>query len=370
MKSWEELLSYQQLTAAYRSMPSLAELFFTNTFYKNPKPIYGDTIRMIEISATNTPGPMNTKGASAKVIQPKGGGQRFFSLFDYFTELPIDPLSLMQLSAFESPELQASGQDVLDIQLEESATKQRLAKEVILSMIMTYNRVNIGVDGSILVPSVHATTGAITDNASTMISADFGVADTHRGNLDGIIAAQWSTAGTSIMDQLETLDRAAGIAGVPKVMDIYVNSLHKADLRANTEFNDWAKYTNVANYAGQVLTNFDSDQLQVFGKRFHFISGTWVDSTGTTRDIMPQNLALMVPDMGPWLRAFTGRRLVPNAQGIASAATPMSDFTAIEGEYGYAYTNHNPVRTSVFAGDTYGLGFANPNAVWVGKVFS
>lgn len=370
MKTWEELLSYQQLTASYRSMPSLQNLFFTNTFYKSPKPIFGDTIEMISISTTNSPGPMNTKGSSARVIQPKGGSKRSFSLFDYFTELPIDPLALMHLRQMESPEMQAMGQEVLDLQLEESAIKQRLAKEVILASIMTYGRVNIDADGNILTPSVHATTGVITDAATTVISADFGVADSHRGDLGGIIAAQWSTAGTSIMDQLENLDRAAGIAGVPKVTDIYVNSLHKADLRANTEFNDWAKYANVAGYGQQVLSNFDSDQLVVFGKRFHFISGTWVDYAGTTRDIMPQNLALMVPDYGPWIRPFTGRRLVPNDVGIASAATPMSSFTAVEGEYGYAFTNHNPVRTSVFAGDTYGMGFANPNAIWVGKVFT
>lgn len=370
MKSWEELLSYQQLTASYRGVPSLQTLPFTTTFYRSPQTIFGDTVDMISIAATNSPGPMNTRGSAAKIIQPKGGSKRTYSLFDYFTELPIDPMALTHLRQMESPEMQAMGQEVLDLQLEESATRQRLAKEVILAHIMTYNRVNISADGAILLPSVHATTGVITDNASASISADFGVADTHRGNLNGIIAAQWSTAGTSIMDHLESIRRQAGIDGAPDITDIYVNALHKADLRANTEFNDWAKYANVGGYGQQVLSNFDSDMIVVFGKRWHFISGTYVDSTGTTRDIMPQNLALMVPDYGPWIRPFTGRRLVPNDDGIASAATPMSNFTAVEGEYAYAFTNHNPVRMSVFTGDTYGIGFANPNAIWVGKVFS
>lgn len=367
---WEELLAYQQLTTSYRAVTSLQNLFFTNTFYKSPKPIFGDTVEMISITATNSPGPMNTKGSSARVIQPKGGTKRSFSLFDYFTELPIDPLALMHLRQVESPEMQAMGQEVLDLQLEESAIKQRLAKEVILANIMVYGRVNIDADGNILTPSVHATTGAITDATGTMISADFGVADSHRGNLGGTIGAQWSTASTSIMDHLEELRRKAGMAGVPDITDIYVNSVHKADLRGNTEFNDWAKYANVAGYGQQVLSNFDADQLTVFGKRFHFISGTWVDYAGTTRDIMPQNLALMVPDYGSWIRPFTGRRLVPNAVGIASAATPMSSFTPVEGEYAYAFTNHNPVRMSIFTGDTYGLGFADPNAIWIGKVFT
>lgn len=370
MNEWELALAYQQLTASYRSMPSLQNLYFTNTFYRSPRPVYGDKVQMIEISATNSPGPMNTKGGSARVIQPKGGTKREFSVFDYFTEMPIDPTALMALRATESPDMQNMGRETLDIQLEESAIRHRLAKEVILASIMVYNRVNIDVNGNILVPTVNATSGAITDNANAHVSADFGVPDSHRGNLGGIIAAQWSVAGTSIMDHLETLRRKAGEVGAPDVADIYVNAVHKADLRANTEFNDWAKYTNTNGYSQQVLSNFDSDMITVFGKRWHFISGTWVDSTGTTRDIMPQNYALMVPDYGPWIRPLTGRRLVPNAQGIASAATPLEHFTPVEGEYAYAYTNHNPVRTSVFAGDSYGIGFANPNAVWVGKVFS
>lgn len=366
---WEELLAYQQLTASYRAAPSLLDYVFTKLFYKNPQTVYGDTVEMITIAATNTPGPMNTKGSAARPIQPKGGAKRAFSIFDYFTELPIDPMALMHLQAMDSPQLQQNGQDVLNLQLEESATKQRLAKEVILASIMTYNRVNIDNEGNILVPSVHATTGAITDADGTLISADFGVLDAHRGNLGGTIGALWSVPGTDIASHLDAIDRKAAIAGVPKPMDFYVNGLHKSAFANNTQVKAWAPYANVNNIAGQVLNNFDGDTLAIFNKRFHFISGTWVDKTGTTQDIMPQNIALAVPDMGPWMRAFRGRRLVPNAVGIASAATPMSNFTPVEGEYAYAFTNHNPVRTSIFTGDTYGLGFANPDAIWVPKVF-
>lgn len=375
MKTWETILSYDELTEMYKSLPSLSELFFTNTFYRSPREITGDTVSMINVSATNAPGQMNTRGAAARMVQPKGGGKREFSIFHKFDELPIDITALTHLRQMDNPMLQEMGKDVLDIQLEHLATQNRLTKEVILASIMVYNRVNIDVNGNILTPSVHATTGVITDASGAVISADFGIPDDHRGNLGGIIGAQWSTASTSIMDQLENLDRQAGIDGAPKVTDIYVNSLHKSDLRANTEFNDWAKYTNVQNYSAQVLSNFQDDTLVVFGRRFHFISGTWEDTWSTpgttiTRDIMPQNLALMVPDLGPWLRAFTGKVLVPRGQGLCSAATPLEDFELRPGEYAYGYSNHNPVRVSVFGGDSFGLGFANPNAIWVGKVFT
>lgn len=370
MKTWETILGYEEMTGMYRSLPSLPNLFFTNQFYRNPKPIWGDTASMITISATNTPGQMNTRGAAAKIIQPKGGGKRDFSIFHRFDEMPIEFQALMNIRQFDNPTLMQMGKDVIDLQLEELANKNRLAKEVILSCIFMFNRVNIDGSGNILFPSVHATTGAITDASGTVISADFGIADANRGNLGGIIAAQWSTAGTSIMDQLENLDRQSGINGAPKVTDIYVNSLHKADLRANTEFNDWAKYTNVQNYSAQVLSNFSDDMLVVFGKRFHFISGTFVDSAGTTRDIVPQNLALMLPDAGDWIQPLTGMVPVPTGQGLCSAATPLEDFTPKSGEYAYGYSNHNPPRVSVFGGDSFGMGFKNPNAIYVGKVFT
>lgn len=370
MKTWETILGYEELTGSYRSIPSLQNFFFTESFYRNPRTVMTDQVSLIEVSATNTPGPLNTKGGSAKIIQPKGGAKRVHSLFRYFTELPIDPTALQQLRAFDSPDLQAQGQDVLDLQLEEANIKHRIAREVIFSNLMTWNRVNLDADGNILTPTVNATSGAITDASGTVISADAGVPNSHRGNLGGIISAQWSTAGTDIALQLDNLDRQAAIDGAPKVMDIFVNALHKSDLIANTKFNDMAKYANVNNLMTQALNNFDNDIVQVFGKRWHFISGTWVDSNGTTRDIMPENYALMLPDAGPWLRAYRGRTLIPTAVGVASAATPMSDATNVEGEFAYAYTQHNPVRTSVFTGDCFGLAFANPNAVWVGKCFS
>lgn len=368
MQSWDRLLHYEQLTASYRSAPSLSNYFFTDTFYRNPVTAYGDTVSMISISATNTPGPMNSKGSAARVIQPKGGTKREFSLFHYFTELPIDPQALLSLRQMESPELQDMGRDVIQLQLDESAIKHKVAKEVILSHAMVYNRVNLDADGNILLPTVNATSGVITDNSSTQVSADFGVDDDHRGNLGGIIGAQWSTDSTSIMDHLAAIDRQAGIDGVPKPMDIYVNGLHREDLRSNTEFNDWAKYNT--QFPNQVLQNFSEGLVQVFGKRWHFIDGTYVDSSGTTRDIMPQNYALMVPDIGPWLRPLKGRTLVPNDDGVASPSTPLQNFAPVEGEYAYAYSQHNPVRTSVYTGDVFGLGFANPNCVWVPKVFS
>jgi hypothetical protein len=375
MKQWETILGYEEMTAMYRSLPSLENTPFTTTFYRNPRELYGDTVDMINVSATNAPGPMNSRGAAARMIQPKGGSKQSFSIFHKFDELPLDIQALTHLRQMDNPMLQEMGKDVIDLQLELLATQNRLAKEVILASIMVYHRVNIDINGNIRTPSVNATSGAITDASGTVISADFGIPDSHRGNLGGIIAAQWSTAGTSIMDQLETLDRQAGVEGAPRVTDIYVNSLHKADLRANTEFNDWAKYTNVQNYSAQVLSNFQDDTLTVFGKRFHFISGTWEDTwttpgTTITRDIMPQNYALMVPDFGAWIRPLTGKVYVPTGQGLCSAATPLEDFELRPGEYSYGYSNHNPVRVSVFGGDSFGLGFANNRAVWVGKVFS
>lgn len=375
MKTWETILGYDELTGHYRSLPSLSNLFFTNTFYRSPKPIWGDTAKMINVSATNAPGQMNTRGAAARVIQPKGGGSREFSIFHRFDELPIDFQALMHIRQFDSPMLMQMGKDVIDLQLEELAAKNRLAKEVILASIFMFNRVNIDINGNILTPSVHATTGAITDASGTVISADFGVADDHRGNLGGIIAAQWSTAATSIMDQLENLDRQAGIDGAPRISDIYVNAIHKADLRANTEFNDWAKYTNVAGYADKVLKNFDDEVLVVFGKRFHFVSGTWEDTwttpgTTTTRDILPQNYALFLPEGSDWIQALTGMVPVPTEDGLCSAASPLENFQPKSGEYSYGYSSHNPARVSVFAGDSFGIGFKNPNAIWVGKVFS
>ncbi|MES2222819.1 MAG: hypothetical protein V4587_17850 [Acidobacteriota bacterium] len=365
----QQLLDPRELIPHYTAMPQILEYFFTKTFYDalSPRPTDSDSVRMISISATATPGAGNVRNGKARVLKPKGASERFFSMFRYFTEMPLEADALRALRELDSPSMQAKGREIVEMAQEESKILASLFKEVVLAQQLTVGRVNLDASGNILVPSVHATTGVITDNASTVISADFGVADTHRGNLNGTIAALWSVAGTKIPDQLEALDRVCDIAGVPRVKDIWLNPVCKLNLRNNTQFNDWAKYNTLR--ADEVLRGDGIEGL--WGRNWHFVGGTWTDSGGTTRDLIPQTSGIFTPAIGPWLRAFAGSELIDTSNLITSdLLAALNSLITVYGPFAYGETTRNPTGLSYFQGDNFGLGFADPNAIWMPTLFA
>jgi hypothetical protein len=362
-----QLLDPRELIPHYVALPQILEYFFTNKFYTNTRNVDSDSVRMISISATATPGAGNVRNGKARLIKPKGASEKFFSMFRYFTEMPLEADALRALRELDSPAMQQKGRDIVEMAQEESKILASLFKEIAIAMIMTYGRVNLDASGNILVPAVDATTGTITDASGTIISADFGVPDSHRGNLGGTIAALWSVAGTNIPDQLETLDRQCAIAGVPKVTDIYINPLNKKKLRSNTQFNDWAKYNSIR--ADQVLQGDGIEGL--WGRNWHFVGGTWTDSAGTTRDLIPQTSGILMPAVGPWMRTFAGSELIDTSNLVQSdLLAALNSLMTVYGPFAYGETTRNPTGLSYFQGDNFGLGFADPNAIWMPTLFA
>lgn len=362
-----QLLDPRELIPHYVALPQIMDYWFTKTFYTNVKNVDSDSVRMISISQTATPGQGNVRNGKARLIKTKGASEKFFSMFRYFTEMPLEADALRALREFDSPAMQAKGREIVEMAQEESKILASLFKEVTINNIMIRGRVNLDASGNVLVPTVHATTGVITDHADTMISADFGVPDTHRGDLNGVISALWSVAGTKIPDQLEALDRACDVAGVPRVKKILLNPLSKKHLRNNTQFNDWAKYNSMR--ADQVLQGDGIEGL--WGKNWEFVGGTWLDSSGTTQDLIPQTSGVFLPDDGPWLRRFAGSELIDTSNLVQSdLLASLNALMTVYGPFAYGETTRNPTGLSYFQGDNFGIGFADPNAIWMPTLFS
>lgn len=362
-----QLLDPRELIPHYMAMPQILDYFFTNTFYRNARNVDSDSVRMISISGTASPGQGNVRNGKARLIKPKGASEKFFSMFRYFTEMQLEADALRALRELDSPAMQQKGRDIIELAQEESKTLCSLFKEIVLAQIMTVGRVNLDASGNILVPSVNSSSGAITDASGTVISADFGVPNANRGNLGGIVSALWSVAGTLIPDQLEALDRQCAINGTPRITDIYLNPLAKRKLRSNTQFNDWAKYNSVR--VDQVLAGDGIEGL--WGRNWHFVGGTWTDSTGTTQDLIPQTSGILMPAPGPWMRTFAGSEIIDTSNLVQSdLLAALNDLITVYGPFAYAETTRNPTGLSYFQGDNFGLGFADPNAIYMPTLFS
>ena len=367
LATMQQLLDPRELIPHYMALPSILEYYFTKTFGGGGINVDSDSVRMISVSASMTPGQGNVRNGKARLIKPKGASEKFFSMFRYFTEMPLEADALRALREFDSPTMQQKGRQIVELAQQESKTQADLFKEVVIANILTYGRVNLDAEGNILVPTVDATTGVITDHASTVISADFGVADTHRGNLDGLVTGLFSTAATKIPDILESIVVAAADAGAPEPKHIYINKKKKALLRNNTQFNDWAKYNSLR--VDQVLNGDGIENL--WGFDWHFVSGKWVDSAGTSRELLPLTSAIFCPDNGPWLRTFNGSELIDTTNLVTNdLLAALNQLTTVYGPFSYAETTRNPAGLSYFQGDNFGLGFADPNAIWMPTVFA
>lgn len=369
MNSFKSLLPLVELTAMYKSAPTLTELFFTNNFYSNPQNVNSDEVEIINIGATTRPGPGNSRGSAARRIQPKGGSKRYATLFNIFNNLGVPANCLYALREPESYGFQEKGRAALEIQIEEAAWKARLHKECVLRSIIVYHRVNLDVNGEILEPTITTATGALTDASGTVTSADFGIANARRGDCADIFAALWSTAGTKIGEQLAIADRENAKAGAPRIGTILLSSLNKSAIRANTEFNDWAKYNSIRPNA--ILEGEGIDGL--WGKNWRFIDGTWTDVNGTTHDLIPQTLAVLVPDMGngAWLRKYRGGELVPGSLELGSTLDEIvNQLELVYGEYMYAQLTLNPVNLELYNGDNFGLGMPEVNCMFTVTAFA
>lgn len=366
MQSFEELLDFRYLTASFRDQPTLMNYFFTGRYFNNLRDVPTDEWELINYGQNNTPVGFNSVGSPAQMHTPIGGAKRIGSMFFTYNGLQLPGDALNALREPESQTLQNKGLQVVMNAMEEFQQRHRILKEAALSTIFSFGRVCVNANGDIVRPTVNTLTGALSNPSGAVTVADYTIPDSHRGNLDGIIDTMWSSSATKIFQQLEDIDYQAELAGVPKPTDIIVNTLNKRHLRDNAEFQLWAKESNVA--PDRVLMGETIEGL--WGKNWHFVGGTYQNSSGTTVDLVPQTHAIIVPPNGPWFRAVQGLQLVPNSLELQSDwRAALNALNEVYGEFSYACLEHNPARLTQYMGDKWGCMFPNPNVIWMPNVF-
>lgn len=365
--SIQTMLDTRELTASYRAAPTLQGTPMTDTFFTNVSGTTGDEVVIPVLSTTNLPAPANTRGSGPRRQAGVGASKKQFALFHSFNEWAQDANAIRFLRSAD-PGIQNLGREVLQANIEDAGRRQKLFREVVIQSIMVYGRVNIGADGSVLVPTVHATTGVITDNASAVISADYQVADSHRGNLGGLVSALFSTTSTDIPAIMEAIRDDAMKAGAEPPSVMYVNPLNKKHFINNTKFGEWAKQNQVR--SSDVL---HGDGIRdYFGWDIKFMEGYWTDSGGTQRPVIPATSAVLAPKDGPWKRCKEGTQDIPTTCDIKGTfEEALNSLKSVQGMFGFAQIRVTPlVELSLLLGDNFGMGFANPNSVYMPTLFA
>lgn len=364
-------LDWREQTTIYRAAPTLQGTPMTDLFFTNPQQVNANEVTMYSLATSNSPLNANTRGAAPRRVSGIGASKKSFGLFHSFNELAIEDQALTFLDS-KDPDVVQIGTDILEGNLNDFGRRQRLFREVAIGQIMTYGRVHINSDGAVELPTVNATSGAITAYTGA-VQADFGVDDSHRGRcpIGGgsyIFSGAWGTASTDIFAELTTLKDQAAKSGAEMPNTIYLHGTRRVDLVNNTIFKAWATLNNVRN--DQVLNGGGVDN--VWGWNFRFLDGYWTDASGTQRPVIPVRNGIIVPADGPWKRCFEGIQRIPTQLGITTdIKAAMAKTAKVHGMFAFAQLKVSPmIQLLQYMGDNFGMGFANANAVWMPTLFA
>lgn len=358
-----EMLRFQQFAATYREMGTYPNMFWTPRFFDgmNPQRNADDEIRYINVSGQNSVGKGNFRGNRARIVEGYGYSSKRDGIFVQFDSMTFRPEVLRAMTNPDSVYLMDKGRQVYIDQSTEFNRQAVMFKEVLTQSLMLYHRINLDADGNILRPVVDGTTGAITDASGTAISADFGIPDTNRGSIDGIIDVKWDDPAADIQKQILEIRDYALKNGMPAPTNVVMHELDLPLLLNNNQFQLWA-VTNTPRptelltgngAAGTVGKGFED----LWGMRWEFVNGYYEHpSTGDQAAVIPKGLAMFYADPSQWLRAYNGVSCfaIDPASGFASAEMAMGQLQEVEGLYGYAQLFNNPARVEAFRGDAFG----------------
>lgn len=370
-ESFQSMLDYRELSATYRAAPTMVGTPFTDTFFAGPEPTTADEIEVYRLTCVNKPAPGNTRGSNPRQLKSPSMDKIKYNLFYSFNEMEIDATTLKLLMSTDAS-IQRIARDALDQQLSEAGRQQKLFREVVLQQIFNGGRVNLAADGQILVPTIAADTGAITDNASTQQSIDFGIGNGRRGNCGSLFGAAgggyWDAADTLMFQQLANAADAQLKAGSMPLKTVWLNKLSAPKLLNNTQFKVFASNNNIRNEA--VLQGGGVDNL--WGYNFKFLEGYWTDSAGTQRPIIPVRGAIITPDGFDWFRRKEGTEMVPTQVGMfGDFEAALRSLKPVVGMFSYAQAQVTPkVKLSTYIGDNFGIGLPDTNVMWFPTVFS
>ena len=369
----KNLFDFQEFGPTYNKLDiSVPRWWATNWFSgKNKQQTILKTVRVLTVASDQRPGKLNLAG-QPHIHQPPGyqdGDHTIVRQADR-TEFTTEVLIGLMKSASKWERITAG--QLIDDKIRDMKRKQYLLMEAMIARQFIFNRINFDSQSRLLTPTVDATTGVITNAGGTIVSIDFGVPNRNRGNLNGAVTAQWSTAATDIQLQLDTIDKAQMVRGCPPIAEIHMNALDKHHILNNTLVQRWVA-ANPAPLTQILQGNFIQ---MLFGKKWVFHNESFVDPVGgsTVLDLIPQTYALLLPADGDWLRAYEGMEPMdknPEKSRFGSTAEAMNDLAFVPGEFGYVAKEEGQPPSYWMNGiNNWGLAFADPNVPLCGKVFT
>lgn len=368
----KNLFDFQEFGPTYNKLDPSVGRWWYNKFYANKqkRQTMLRTVRVLSVASDQTPGKLNLAG-QPNVVQPPGYSDTDHTIVRQADRAELTAEIIVGLMKNASQWERMTAGQLIDDKIRAMKRSQYILMEAMLSHMFIYHRINFNNKSQLLLPTVNASTGAITNHADTVVAIDFGVPNTNRGDINDLVTAQWSVAGTDIAKQLAAIDKYQMDRGCPPIAEIHCNINDRHHILNNTLVKAWAQADPAT--SREILTgNFISN---LFGKRWDFHCESYTAPVGgATVDMLPQTYALMIPADGDWLRAYEGLEPMDKDSGktrFQSTAEAMSDLMFVPGEFGYVVKeNGQPPSYWMNGINNWGEAFADPNAPLCGKVFT
>lgn len=351
-----EILHPRVVTEAYREE---AGRFFTNPlveFYgKQIRNYTGDRFEFAYRAAMHEPAPANLRGQPARVLQPTGLAERRVYMLHAFNEVSLSMDALQMLRRPEDRTPMEKGREEIQRQFEDFGDRHLLFRAVALAKTLTDGVIHFAADGRIL-----------ESDAAAAYSVDFGVSDSHRGQLDpgsgAILDAPWDDPDAKILDHLDAIRVQAEIEGGGEPRHLWLHHSVKRWLRENLQLRDYLEGS--PEKVDRALSGSMIEDLA--GWTWHFFSGVYQAADGSLASFLPPTKAVITPDLGPWLRAANGSELLTGFEGIRSSVDEaLGEITEVFGDFAYVKLVDNPTKLVLRMGTNFVYAFANPAAVWM-----
>lgn len=351
----QEVLHPQVITEMYREESGRFPLNPLVDFYsaqiKNYK---GDRFEFAYRAAVKEPAPANLRGQPARVLQPTGLRDAKVYMLRAFNEIGLSMDALQMLRRPSDVTLQEKGREEIVRQMEDFGDRHKVFRAVCLAKTLVEGKLYFNAAGQVLESS-----------AGAAYTVDFGVADSHRSQLNpgsgNILTTSWDDPAAKILDHLDGVRIEAEKENAEEPRHIWLNHYAKRWLRDNTQLKAYVQGS--PEMVDRVLAGSMIENLN--GWTWHFYSGTYTAADGTTQPYIPTTRAILTPDLGPWLRAANGSELITGYEGIrASIDEALADVTEVFGDFAYVKLIDNPTKLVLRMGTNFVYAFANPNAVW------
>lgn len=350
--SIRRILDPRVLRGYYQQVQKTAPTALVDYYNVNPVQATREEYIMLYDPLENRPAPVNVFGGEARILDLAGLEEKKGALIPVFNKLKLPDWMLRALRTPESNDiLDEKGRREVTRQNDKFARRHRITKELAYAKILA--------TGSLIIDSV----GNILDTAgATDITMDFGIPASRKAQAGGLWALSLANPAADIQAYFDAIDEEAEKSNHEPPTEVWVNGKFKNLLTANTDFREWAAAS--ATMPDKMLSGQWLEGL--FGKNWHFYNAHYRSAAGTTLPYIPDDRMILTPPAGgAWVEASDGSQLVPTNLNLqAGALEALNSTEVIYGEFSYAKIVDDPWALWIYMGDTFGLNFPEPLAIW------